>query len=160
MEDSLLKSVVNLLEERRLTIAIAESMTGGLLSQYLTSIDGSSRYFMGSIVAYSYFAKEKVLGVPHHLIEDFGAISKEVAEALAQNAAELLNTDIGVGITGNAGPDAQEGKPVGLVYVGLYYKGNTKVLEKFLSGSRSEIREQTVDFALNIILESLKEDHI
>jgi len=141
-----------LLKEKQLTIAAAESLTGGLFSKRITDIPGSSDYFLGSVVAYSYFAKEKVLGVPKNILEKKGAVSKETAFYMAKNVSSLFHADIGAGFTGVAGPSLQENKPVGLVYISIFYRGNTSIVEKHFTGSRREIRDKAVNEAMNLII--------
>jgi PncC family amidohydrolase len=150
-----LEEVEELLIQKKVKISVAESMTGGLLAQKLTSISGSSRYFIGGIIVYSDYAKEKLLNVPHSILKKHGAISGEVAGLLAKNVSNLLKSDIGLSITGNAGPIAQESKPVGLVYIGIYFKGNSKVFEEHFSGGREEIREKACKETLQKLLETL-----
>jgi PncC family amidohydrolase len=156
MMKNLVEEVGGLLLKENLTISVAESMTGGLLSEKLTSISGSSGYFMGSVVVYSYYAKERLLSIPRNIIEKYGVISKEIVELLARNVSDLFRTDIGLSISGNAGPISQENKPIGVVYSGIYFKGDSKVFEEHFSGSREQIREQASDKILERLLEFLK----
>ena len=117
------REVAELLTERGLTVAAAESCTGGLLSKRLTDIPGSSRFFIGGIVAYSAQAKISMLGVDPGLIKEKGAVSREAALAMADGAREKLGAGIGVGITGIAGPDSDgSGLEVGIVFIALTTK--------------------------------------
>ncbi len=141
-----------LLKKKQLTIAAAESLTGGLFSKRITDVSGSSDYFSGSVVVYSYSAKEKILGVPKNILEKKGAVSKETAFYMAKNVSSLFHTDIGVGFTGVAGPSLQEAKPVGLVYISVFYKGDISIVEKHFSGNRREIRDKAVNEAMNLII--------
>lgn len=123
---SMENKVATLLKEKGKTLATAESCTAGLLSKRITDIPGTSSVFLGGVVVYSNEAKENLLGVPHQLLEDFGAVSRECATTLSRNVAQLFASDIGVGITGIAGPDGgSEEKPVGTVYVSVSAEGRT-----------------------------------
>ena len=119
-EETLDEVVARMLRRTGLTVAVAESCTGGLVSQRLTSVPGSSAYFLGGVVAYDNLAKRHLLGVSQQLLESFGAVSAEVAEAMAEGARRTFAADVGLGITGVAGPGGgTEGKPVGRVYLAL-----------------------------------------
>jgi len=135
LDDETLEGVVGrLLTERGMTISLAESCTGGLVATRVTDVSGSSNYFRLAVVAYSNAAKEMLLGVPHDLIVEHGAVSEPVAKAMAEGVRRIGKTDIGVGITGIAGPTGGTAeKPVGLTYIALSYEGGTKG-EKFLFG--------------------------
>jgi nicotinamide-nucleotide amidase len=148
-EDQTLDLVAaNLLLQNKLTIATAESCTGGLISQMLTNIPGISRVFMGGAVTYSNDAKEEYLGVKKDTLLQHGAVSSETAKEMAEGVRERLKTDIGVSITGIAGPDGgTPEKPVGLVYIGLSSKQGTITKELRLLGNRNRIRTIT---ALNV----------
>jgi nicotinamide-nucleotide amidase len=112
--------VGKLLAEKKLTLSLAESCTGGLISHRLTDVPGSSDYFMGGVVAYSYHAKEKFLNVRHDTLYNFGAVSPETAIEMARGARRAFGSDIGISVTGIAGPGGGlPGKPVGLVYISL-----------------------------------------
>lgn len=125
-------------------LAVAESCSGGHLSDMLTSVTGSSNAFLGGIICYSNVAKHKLLGIPMEQLEGVeapGAVSEETAAAMAENVAELTGADYGVSITGVAGPSESEGKPVGLVYVGIAKRGKKAVVVKLLqSGNRETIK--------------------
>ncbi len=137
-----------ILKAKKLTMATAESFTGGLFGKRITDIPGSSEYFLGGIVAYSYRAKEKLLKVNKATLMKYGAVSAETAKEMATNIKNILNADIGVSFTGVAGPSLQEGKPVGLAYIGICYFNKILVLEEKFRGERLEIREKSVDFAI------------
>lgn len=140
-----------ILKAKKLTMATAESFTGGLFGKKITDIPGSSEYFLGGIIAYSYEAKEKLLKVNRETLAKYGAVSAETAKEMATNVKNILNADIGVSFTGVAGPSLQEGKPAGLAYIGISYN-NTRVFEKRFGGSRIEIREKSVDFAIEKLI--------
>lgn len=140
------------LEMRGATLAVAESCTGGLLSERLTSISGSSRSFLGGVVVYSNALKTDFADVPEELIEEYGAVSREVAEALAKGIRRRTGATFGVGITGIAGPGgATETKPVGLVYIGITDGANTEVMEKRFLGDRDRVRLFASQQALDMI---------
>ncbi|BFH63789.1 competence/damage-inducible protein A [Paenibacillus azoreducens] len=142
------KVIVDMMASRGLTLSAAESCTGGLLMESITAIPGSSSMFLGGIVCYSNQMKEKLLHVPHALLEGEGApgaVSHEVAEVLAEHVRMIADSDFGLSVTGVAGPAHSERKPVGLVYIGLAERGKqTEVFELRLSGNRDAIRIRTV----------------
>ncbi|MBB5335959.1 competence/damage-inducible protein A [Pectinatus brassicae] len=142
----------NMLKQKKLTIACAESCTGGLLTSRLTDIQGSSDYVMGSVVSYSNKVKMEQLQVPQEVLQIKGAVSEETAEFMAQGVRKNLHTDIGVGITGIAGPDGgTDDKPVGLVYIAVAGQGKTTVSRNLFSGKRHEIKYRATQKALNMI---------
>lgn len=123
---SLEQVVIDALHATGKTLATAESCTGGLISKMLTDIPGSSDVFLGGVCAYSNHVKNEILGVPEAILSDFGAVSRECASFLARGAAEVLHSDIGIGVTGIAGPDGgTDEKPVGTIYIALYANGMT-----------------------------------
>ena len=150
--ETLEQIVIYYLEMKQETLAVAESCTGGLLSQRLTSISGSSRSFLGGAVVYSNELKTDFAGVPPELIEAHGAVSAQVAEAMAQGIRRRVGASMGVGITGIAGPGGgTETKPVGLVYLAVSYNGKTESLECNFRGDRDRIRLWASQQALDMI---------
>jgi nicotinamide-nucleotide amidase len=150
--ETLEQIVVYYLELKQETLAVAESCTGGLLAQRITSISGSSRSFLGGAVVYSNELKADFAGVPPHLIEAHGAVSPEVAEAMAQGIRRRVGSSIGVGITGIAGPGGgTEEKPVGLVYIAVSYGNKTESLECNFRGDRERIRLWASQQALDLV---------
>ncbi|MCD1257745.1 competence/damage-inducible protein A [Paenibacillus athensensis] len=153
--------IVRLLTERGWKLAAAESCTGGLLSDMLTAIPGSSAAYAGGVVCYTNAVKHQVLGVPLETLEGAdapGAVSAECAELLAQGVLRLTGSDAAVSITGVAGPASSEGKPVGLVYVGLARKGgSTQTFRLQLSGNRETIKLRAARQAFYRLWEMLKE---
>ena len=150
--ESLEQIVLYYLEMRGATLATAESCTGGMLAQRLTGISGSSRSFLGGAVVYSDDLKSAFAGVPHHLIEDHGAVSREVAESLAEGIRTRTGATIGVAITGIAGPTGgSEEKPVGLVYIAINDEKHTEVIEKRFGGDRERIRQWSTQQALDTV---------
>ena len=148
-----LKQVVGvMLKERKLTVAVAESCTGGLLGSFLTGVPGSSEYFVGGIIAYSNDMKVKQAGVTRETLEKFGAVSRETAEAMASGVQTRLSSNIGIGITGIAGPTGgTPAKPVGLVYIGLAAEKTAHCEKHIFAGDRERVREQAVTAALDLI---------
>lgn len=136
--------------QKKLTLSLAESCTGGALSAALVSIPDSSRYFLGSLVAYSGSAKESILGVPPHIIKTYGEVSAETAREMALGALNLFNSDVAVAITGIAGPGGgSEAKPVGTVFFALLSKkGFSKSYQANFSGNRQKIIFQSVEKSL------------
>ena len=155
--DKLEQVIADLLIKNNLTISTAESCTSGLLASRLTDVPGSSQYFKGGSVCYSNELKINDMGIDKDLIERYGAVSEEVAKSLAKNIAQKNNTDIGIGITGIAGPDGgTEKKPVGLVFVGIFYKNNLYIKRYNLTPDRITNRELTVTLCLNEIRKILR----
>ncbi len=155
-DDETLESAVGrLLTERGATLALAESCTGGLLAKRLTDIAGSSTYLKEGLVTYSNESKERLLGVPHELIMEHGAVSEPVAREMAERVRKLAGADYGLSVTGIAGPDGgTEEKPVGLVFVGLSDAEGTLVERLDLSAwarSREAIRERSANRAFDLL---------
>ena len=145
-----------LLQMRGMTLATAESCTGGLLAQRITSLSGSSRYFLGGAVVYSNELKTQFAGVPKALIDKHGAVSREVAQALAEGIRKRCLSSYGVGITGVAGPTGgTEQKPVGLLYIALAGEEGTQVVERNFPGDRARIRQFATEQALEMIRRAL-----
>jgi nicotinamide-nucleotide amidase len=154
--ESLEQIVLYYLGLRQATLAVAESCTGGLVSQRITSVAGSSRSFVGGAVVYSNELKTMFAGVPAELIARHGAVSEEVAKALASGIRQKTGATIGVGITGIAGPTGgTEEKPVGLVYIAVSDANRTEVLERNFRGPRTRVREWTAHQALDLIRKRL-----
>ncbi len=147
------EQVASMLSESGRTVAVAESCTGGLMSARLTELAGSSAYFLGGAVVYSNEAKAALAGVDPELIERFGAVSIEVAEALASGAAARFGTDVGIGITGIAGPGGgSEEKPVGTVCFSVRSHDGARLTRQVrLPGSRSDIRERSTTVTMHLL---------
>lgn len=152
MARGLLRKIHNLLLKKKKNIAVAESCTGGMLSSSLTSLPGSSAYFILGVAAYSNKAKSKLLKVPPKLISSKGAVSKEVAVRMAQNLRRLSRVDLAVAITGIAGPSGGSiKKPVGTVYIAAA-KRNRIICKKYLfRGNRTAIRQKASLKALQVL---------
>lgn len=151
-----MEKVVSLLQELKHSLSCCESLTGGLFSKRLTDTPGVSVIFKGSIVAYTSEAKEKIVGVKREILNKYGTVSKECALAMAQNVRELFKSDVAISFTGNAGPDAIEGKPVGLVYLAIVSKSFFVLEELQLQGTRAEIREAVVQQGQMILAKTLE----
>ncbi|MGB7567160.1 MAG: CinA family protein [Chitinivibrionales bacterium] len=151
------KKLGTLLLQHRLTLAVAESCTGGMLGAAITSIPGSSAYFKGGVIAYSNEIKEKVLGVPVSLLETKGAVSAEVAEAMAEGAIKLCGSSCGIAVSGIAGPDGGSAdKPVGLVCIGICLREQVRSFEFRFTGDREGIRKEATKAGLRKMVERLK----
>lgn len=154
--ESIEQIVSYLLQMRGMTLAVAESCTGGLLAERITSLSGSSRYFLGGAVVYSNELKTQFANVPKALIDKHGAVSREVAAALAEGIRKRCLASYGVGITGVAGPTGgTEQKPVGLVYVALAGEEGTQVVERNFPGDRKRIRTFATQQALEMVRRAL-----
>ena len=147
------KAVVTLSEsESGQTVATAECCTGGLVAQRITDVAGSSAVFPGGVVAYSNAAKTDLVAVPAEMIARVGAVSPEVAQALAEGARQRFGATYGIGITGIAGPDGgTPEKPVGLVYIAVAYAGGCDVEKANFIGSRQVVRTRSAQTALNML---------
>ncbi len=140
-----MEQLVNKLKEKKLTIGSVESMTGGLFASSITSVAGASKVFKGSVVSYSPEIKVDVVGIKKDTIDTYDVVSKQVAEEMAQKGLKLLDVDICVSVTGNAGPTSEPGKAgVGEVYIGVATKQKCVVIKKIFSGNRDEIRQKTL----------------
>ncbi|MCM3570770.1 competence/damage-inducible protein A [Neobacillus mesonae] len=156
-QSSLLNELTKLLKEKKLTITAAESLTGGMFQQNITSISGASSVFKGGIVCYSNEVKHQILQVKQETLEKYGAVSEQCAQELAENAGRIFGTDIGISFTGVAGPEELEGKPVGTVYIGISIKGKQTVVKKLtLSGTRTANRGRAVKYGCYYILKMLR----
>lgn len=154
--ENLQQVVVRLLKEKGKTISCAESCTGGLLSAKITDVSGASEVFNRGIVSYTNIAKMENLGVPKDILDKFGAVSKETAKLMAEGIKKVSKTDIGVSITGIAGPTGgTKEKPVGLVYIALTQEKETIVKELRLDGDRQKIRELTCKNVLDMVRREL-----
>lgn len=154
------KQIIDVLSERQQTIVTAESCTGGMIAAALTDIPGASAALYGGYVTYANSAKSKMIQVQPRLIRDYGAVSNQVARAMADGARNTANVDYAVAVTGIAGPDGgSDAKPVGLVYVAVSSELATVVIEhRFGDIGRDEIRKATVTAALDLVLQVLTSD--
>lgn len=152
------KAVIDMLRERELTLTTAESITGGMLAARLTDVPGASEVFKQGLVTYCNRAKRKLLDVKKTTLKDYGAVSEKTAKEMAKNGAFITGSDICLSLTGIAGPDAAEDKPVGLVYIACSYNGKVTVQEYHLKGERAKIRESAVVKALTLLRECIIAD--
>jgi nicotinamide-nucleotide amidase len=149
-------TLIAALAERGLTVAVAESLTGGLVVAELTRVPGSSAVVRGGVVAYATDLKNELLGVDATLLAEVGPVHAAVAGQMASGVAARLGATIGLSTTGVAGPDAQGGQPVGTVFVGLAVAGHVTTHALAFTGSRQNIRRQSVDAALELLVEALE----
>lgn len=144
--------LVEALIAKGLSVATAESCTGGGVAHAITAVPGASAVFKGSVVSYANEVKESLLGVRSETLKSVGAVSKETVEQMASGARKLLNVDIAVSLTGIAGPDGGTAlKPVGLVWFGYADSDGVKSVERRFEGSREEVREAAIAFALELL---------
>lgn len=142
--------VSEMLIEKNLTISIAESCTGGLVSSTLINYPGISSVFIEGCITYSNESKINRLGVNQEVLKKYGAVSKEIAKEMAEGIAKNFNTNVAISTTGIAGPGGGTSeKPVGLVYIGIYINGKTTVKKYLLHGNRKEIRSMSTENAIN-----------
>ncbi len=151
-----MEEIVALLIKYHLSIASCESFTVGQFACEIGAVPGVSKVYRGSLVSYQTMIKKQVLKVDETLIERYGVVSQEVALEMCQKGSLLFESDICLSFTGNAGPSAMEGKPVGEVYIGLKYLDQAEVYSCHFHGSREEIRYQAVAYAKERLLEKLK----
>jgi nicotinamide-nucleotide amidase len=152
------RQVIGLATERGQSIAVAESLTGGLLAAALTGIPGASAVFRGGVVSYAADLKATVLGVPAVLLERHGAVHPDVAAAMAAGVRGRLGATVGAATTGVAGPDPADGQPVGTVYIAVSSRRGTEVRPLALHGSRDDIRRETVAQCLRLLVAWLREE--
>ncbi len=151
------KFALNLLKQKEKSVATAESCTGGMLGELLTSIPGSSAVYPGGVIAYCNEIKQQVLGVDGALLQKSGAVCAPVAAQMAEGVRKLLGADYGISATGVAGPGADAcGNPEGLVYIAVAGERNTTVQELHLSGSREMIRRQASQFVFIMLIDALE----
>jgi len=156
MDTELEKKVGEKLREKGLSLGIAESCTGGLISHRITNIPGSSTYYIGGIAAYAYNAKVRLLKVKWETLEAHGAVSDATVSEMAIGVRRALAADIGISVSGIAGPAGGTAeKPVGLVYFGLSCSQGTWTTHQIFKGSRIKVKEQAADFALNYLKDFL-----
>ena len=150
-----LEALIATMAQRGLTVAVAESLTGGLVVAELTTVAGSSAVVRGGVIAYATALKRELLGVDAALLAEVGPVDATVAGQMAAGVAATLGASIGLSTTGVAGPDAQSGQPVGTVFVGLAVAGQITTHRLDLTGSRHQIRQATVDACLELLSEAV-----
>jgi PncC family amidohydrolase len=145
-----------ILTQRSLTLAAAESCTGGLVSHRITNVPGSSVYFLGGVVAYANQTKMALLGVRRETLEKYGAVSQETVLEMARDVRRALKTDIGIAVSGIAGPGGgTPEKPVGLTWIGLSAEGVDEAFSTIWLGSRLSVKEQSAQAALQLLMDFL-----
>ncbi len=150
-------TLLNKLIQKRLTLAIAESCTGGLLSNRITNISGSSHAFLLGIVTYSNDSKTRILKIPKKIIVTHGAVSEEVVKRMALNIRKIAQASISVGITGIAGPHGgTKTKPAGTVFIAVSSKKKVLVKKSLFRGSRLQVKRKATDKAIKMLLEALR----
>ncbi|KPH71731.1 damage-inducible protein [Oceanobacillus caeni] len=156
-DETIEENIISLLKEKKMKIASAESLTGGMFSNRLISVSGASNVCRGGIVCYDTNVKQDVLGVSKETIQNKGTVSEECALEMAEQVSSKLDADIGISFTGVAGPDEVEGKSVGTVYIALTTSNGEKKVEKFIfSGDRNAIRRRATLKGLEIVFHFLK----
>jgi nicotinamide-nucleotide amidase len=158
---SLPEAIVDELKKRKLTLAVAESCSGGGLGNQITNVAGSSEVFLGGVIAYANNLKTDLLDVPEETLKKHGAVSKQAAQAMAAGVRRLCGADIGLAVTGIAGPGgATVGKPRGLVHIHLQAENCDKGIRQLFSGSREIIKMRAITYALNLVREYLKQNSV
>jgi len=159
MIDKPLEALIGeILMQRELTLAAAESCTGGLVSHRITNVPGSSGYFLGGVIAYSNATKKSVLGVQAETIERIGAVSKETVLEMALGVRQALHADIGIAVSGIAGPGGGTAeKPVGCTWIGLSASGVDSASQHIWSGGRLAVKEQSAQAVLQMLLDYLRD---
>ena len=156
--DELASRVIEIFREKGLSLALAESCTGGMISAQLTAIPGSSAVFLGGAATYSNELKQLFLGVSETTLSKFGAVSRECAKEMVEGICARTGADAGISVTGIAGPSGgTPDKPVGRVYIGIKFQSTTRIFECNFRGGREQVRNQTVSRALNELRKLLLE---
>lgn len=156
MPESIEERVGKRLTEAGLTLAVAESCTGGLIGHRITDVPGSSTYFLGGVIAYAYEAKERLLGVRHSTLYEYGAVSEQTAGEMARGARRVVGADIGIAVTGIAGPSGGlPDKPVGTTWVAVSTRDREWTERHLWDGDRDENKAASVDAALELLLQVL-----
>jgi len=155
-QDRLVRRLGDLLVERGFHLGLAESCTGGMLGERITAISGASSYFLGGVLSYDDRVKVRVLGVPRDVIAEKGAVSAECALAMARGVKQLLSSEVAVSITGVAGPGGgTAAKPVGTTFIAVVTSQYERVERYAWAGSRQEIRQRSVEAAIELVINTL-----
>src|SRR4030065_1954352 len=154
---AVIKKVHELFKKKKLTLSVAESCTGGLISHYITILPGASNFFEAGVVSYSVETKKKLLSISHRIISKYGVVSEETASEMAEKVRLLTGTDYSLSTTGNLGPDVLEGKEKGLIYIAVSKTGQTISKEVRLAGNREENKEAASLLALRLLIEIMKQ---
>ena len=148
-----IKKVHKIFKKKGLTLSVAESCTGGLISHYITTLSGASAFFVAGIVSYSKEAKKNILGVSYKTLQHYGVVSEETAREMAEKVRLLTKTDYSISTTGNLGPDVLEGKEQGLIYIAASREGKTISRRLKLTGDREANKEEAALTALRLLIE-------
>ena len=148
-----------LFREKGRTLGSVESFTGGGFAKEITSVSGASHFYKGALVTYATEEKARILGIPYIDIDTYGVVSKEIAAQMASNGKKLLNVDYCVSFTGNAGPSAMEGKPVGEIHIGVAYYDTVQVHSYQLEGSREEIQNKAINIAFDLLEQAILQNN-
>jgi len=154
----IVRHISRMFREKSLTLSVAESCTGGLISHYLTAVPGASSFFEAGVVTYSAAAKKKLLGISRNVLTSHGMVSEETARQMAEKVRLLTKTDVGVSTTGNLGPDVLEGKPKGLVYMAISTRKGTIIRKCMFKGTRGQAKEKAARTALAFLSEVIGSD--
>lgn len=161
INDEILKviqKVHELLTRKKLTVSVAESCTGGLISHYLTALPGASAFFDAGVVSYSVESKKRILDISPETISNYGVVSRETAEEMSEKIRALTRTDYSISTTGNLGPDVLEGKERGLIYIAVSREGLTYARELKLRGDRESNKKEAALQALMFLFEVIGDD--
>ena len=150
-----MNKLIEKLKSKNMTLCCVESLTGGLFASTVTSIPGVSSVFKGGVVTYWNEIKNEVVGVSKDTIDQYGVVSSECASEMARGAKRMFSSNVAISFTGNAGPTSMEGKPVGLVYIGVVIDKTVFTFEYIFKGDRNTIRNKCVEAGINKILELL-----
>ena len=153
------QGINKLFREKGRTLGSVESFTGGGFAKAITSVSGASHFFKGALVTYATEEKNRLLGISYKDIDEFGVVSKEVAGQMASNGKKLLNVDYCISFTGNAGPAAMEGKPVGEIHIGIAFLDKAQVFSYNLEGSREEIQDKAINIAFELLEKIILENN-
>ena len=145
------ETINKLFREKGYTLGSVESFTGGGFANAITSVSGSSHFFKGSLVTYATEEKNRILGISWENIDKYGVVSQEIAGEMAGHGKCLLNVDVCVSFTGNAGPTAMEGKKVGEIYIGIAYQDTVRVYAHQLEGDRETIKNKAIEIAFELL---------
>lgn len=145
------EEVKEIFVKQGLTLGSIESFTGGLFASETTEVPGASNFFKGGIVTYATEEKERLLGISHEDVVKYGVVSEQIAEQMAVYGRDLLDVDVCISFTGNAGPSAMENKPVGKIFIGICDKTGPRVFPFNLNGNRQEIQQKAVQLAYDIL---------
>jgi len=152
------KRINRMFREKKLTLSVAESCTGGLISHYLTAIPGAGNFFVAGMVTYSAAAKKSILGIRQRVFTTYGIVSRETAMQMAEKMRLLTRTDVALSTTGNLGPELLEGKAKGLVYIGISTRKGTASLTCRFKGTRGQIKEKAVAAALDFLAGTIRDE--